>query len=133
MLHTSSVFVLTAKRCPIHTDRPMARAGEPLRSLRFGSQLANTVKTNWNVMKASTTRAWPADMLVFTCHGNDTDIVVVVVVFVVAEVSISFGLNATQLHTHMRYLVCLWCLSTVAQHHPVSPWSLPCLPSQTRA
>uniref|UniRef100_A0AAY5KNQ4 Uncharacterized protein n=1 Tax=Esox lucius TaxID=8010 RepID=A0AAY5KNQ4_ESOLU len=44
----------------------MARAAEPFRSLRLGSQVANTVKTSSNVMKSSTTRAWPTEILVFT-------------------------------------------------------------------
>lgn len=61
---------LTAKRWPTHTDRPIANADEPFRSWRLWSQVANTVKTSWKVMKSSTARALPTDTLALTCIEN---------------------------------------------------------------
>lgn len=61
---------LTAKRWPTHTDRPIANADEPFRSWRLWSQVANTVKTSWKVMKSSTARALPTDTLALTCVEN---------------------------------------------------------------
>lgn len=62
--------VLTAKRWPTQTDRPIANADEPFRSWRLWSQVANTVKTSWKVMKSSTARALPTDTLALTCVEN---------------------------------------------------------------
>lgn len=58
--------VLTANKCPIATARPIERLAEPPRSVRFGSQVANTVKTSSNVMRSSTRRPWPNARSEFT-------------------------------------------------------------------
>lgn len=67
---TKRLCVLTANRCPITTDNPMAKAAEPPRSVRLGSQVANTVKTSSNVTISSTSRACPTDMPPFTLESR---------------------------------------------------------------
>lgn len=52
----------------------MARAADPLRSERLGSQVANTVKTSSKVISISTTRAWPTEILGFTCGAEEAKV-----------------------------------------------------------
>lgn len=51
---------LTANKCPIATENPIAKAIEPVTSVRLESQLAKIVNTNWNVIINSTRSPWPA-------------------------------------------------------------------------
>lgn len=53
------------------TAKPMARPAEPPRSVRLGSQVAKMVKTSSNVIRSSTRRPCPTEMLEFTLETAD--------------------------------------------------------------
>lgn len=60
-------WLLTPNRCPMSTEKPMARAAEPRRPLRLSSVTAKTQMTSWRVRKISIVVAMPRLMPGCSC------------------------------------------------------------------
>lgn len=64
-------LVFTPRRCPMSTEKPMAKAAEPRRPLRLSSVTAKMQTTSWRVRKISIVVAMPKLMPGCSCRGKD--------------------------------------------------------------